>query len=140
MARLSKTIREFVVRRARSRCEYCQSPAAFAHQSFSIEHIRPRSRQGKDSPTNLALSCQGCNNHKYARTRFRDPVSRKQVRLFHPRRDTWSDHFAWTDEGTLILGLTTVGRAMVEAMQLNREALVNLRRVLVDAGEHPPEE
>src|SRR5438105_14589683 len=115
MARLPKAIRDLVVRRAHARCEYCRSPATFAHQSFSIEHIRPRSQQGKDSPGNLALSCQGCNNHKYDRLRFRDPVSKKDVRLFNTRRDRWADHFAWTDDGTLILGLTAIGRTTVEA-------------------------
>ena len=139
MARRKITLKEFVVRRAQSRCEYCRSPAAFAHQSFSIEHIRPRSRRGKRSPANLALSCQGCNNHKYNRTKARDPVSGQTVVLFHPRRHRWTDHFGWTDDGTEILGLTRIGRATVEALQLNREALVNLRRVLVEAGEHPPE-
>jgi hypothetical protein len=39
-----------------------------------------------------------------------------------------------------ILGLTAIGRATVEALQLNRAALVNLRRVLVKAGEHPPQD
>jgi hypothetical protein len=140
MARLPRSIRDFVVRRAGARCEYCRSPAAFAHQSFSLEHIRPRRRKGKDSPANLALSCQGCNNHKYDRTRARDPVSRKWVRLFHPRRDRWADHFAWTSDGTKILGLTPIGRATVDALKLNREALVNLRRVLAAAGELPPVE
>ena len=140
MARLSKAVREFLLRRALGRCEYCRSSAAFAHQSFSVEHIRPRSRQGRDSLANLAVSCQGCNNHKYNRTKYRDPVSNDEVRLFHPRRDRWSDHFAWTNDGTMILGLTAIGRATVEALQLNREALVNLRRVLVEAGEHPPDE
>jgi hypothetical protein len=135
---LTKAVREFVFRRARGRCDYCHSPAAFAHQTFSIEHIRPRSRRGDDSLGNLAVSCQGCNNHKYNRTKFRDPVSNDEVRLSHPRRNQWADHFAWTDDGTMILGLTAIGRATVEALQLNRVALVNLRRVLAEAGEHPP--
>jgi hypothetical protein len=138
MARRKAPLHEFVLQRAQGRCEYCRSPAAFAHQSFSLEHVRPRSRRGKKELSNLALSCQGCNNHKYNRTRSRDPVSRRLVRLFHPRRDRWSDHFAWTPDGAEILGLTAVGRATVEALQLNRPALVNLRRVLVEAGEHPP--
>ena len=129
-----------MARRARRRCEYCRSPAAFAHQSFSLEHIRPRSRKGKRSSGNLAWSCQGCNNHKYNRIKARDPVSGRHVLLFHPRRQRWSDHFAWSDNGTLILGLTRIGRATVEALQLNRIALVNLRRVLVAAREHPPGE
>ena len=138
MARLPKAIRDLVFRRAGGRCEFCRGPAAFAHQSFSIEHIHPSSRNGKDTIRNLALACQGCNNHKYNRTKARDPVSEEDVRLFHPRRDRWQDHFAWTDDSTQILGLTAIGRATVEALQLNRRALVNLRRILVEAGEHPP--
>lgn len=41
------------------------------------------------------------------------------------------EQFAWTDDVTQILGLTSIGRATVEALPLNRERLVNLRRVLV---------
>ena len=33
-------------------------------QSFSVEHIIPRGRDGDSSRGNLALSCQGCDNHK----------------------------------------------------------------------------
>ena len=139
MARLPKAVRDLVVRRAGGRCEYCRSPAAFAHQSFSIEHIRPRVRRGRDSAGNLALSCQGCNNHKYDRTRGRDPVSGREVRLFHPAGTAGGNHFAWTEDGTVVLGLTPTGRATVETLQLNREPLVNLRRVLVEVGEHPPD-
>jgi hypothetical protein len=140
MARPKKAVRDLVFRRAQGRCEFCRSPAAFAHQSFSLEHIRPRSRQGNERPGNLALSCQGCNNHKYNQTKARDPVSNEEVRLFNPRRDKWATHFAWTDDATQILGLTAIGRATVEALELNREALINLRGVLVKAGEHPPQD
>ena len=138
MAKSKRAMREFVFRRAQGRCEFCRSPAAFAHQSFSLEHIRPRSRKGKELLGNLALSCQGCNNYKYNQTKARDPVSNVEVRLFNPRRDRWATHFAWTDDATQILGLTAIGRATVEALKLNRQALINLRRVLVKAGEHPP--
>ena len=62
------------------------------------------------------------------------------VLLFHPRNQRWRDHFAWTADCTAILGLTPTGRATVEALHLNREGLVNLRRVLYAAGEHPPAE
>lgn len=58
--------------------------------------------------------------------------------LFHPRVDRWSHHFAWNENYTLILGLTPTGRATVEKLQLNRSGLINLRRVLVRAGAHPP--
>jgi hypothetical protein len=35
-------------------------------------------------------------------------------------------------------GLTSIGRATIEALQLNRQNLVNLRRMLYAMGEHPP--
>ena len=66
-----------VVERAKGCCEYCRSQVRFAMQSFSVEHIVPRSRGGKTEFENLALACQGCNNHKYTKTKGRDPVSRK---------------------------------------------------------------
>jgi hypothetical protein len=48
--------------------------------------------------------------------------------------------FGWSDDFTLIVGLTPIGRATVEALQLNREGLVNLRQVLYAMGIHPPPE
>jgi hypothetical protein len=36
------------------------------------------------------------------------------------------------------IGLTPTGRATVERLQLNREGVVNLRRVLRTIGQHPP--
>ncbi len=38
----------------------------------------------------------------------------------------------------MIEGITAEGRATVVALQLNRQALVNMRKVLRDGGEHPP--
>jgi hypothetical protein len=60
------------------------------------------------------------------------------VPLFHPRNQPWSDHFSWNDDFTIIIGITPTGRATVETLSLNREGLVNLRRILYQAGEHPP--
>jgi hypothetical protein len=109
-------------------------------QSFAVEHIDPRSRFGPTTAENLAYACQGCNNPKYNRTHGRDPVSGADVSLFHPRRERWSDHFAWNPDGTLVVGLTPTGRATVETLRLNRDGLVALRRLLYAAGEHPPPE
>ena len=63
---ISVKLKKTVVERARSCCEYCLSQAQFAVQSFSIEHIEPRSKGGKTTSENLALACQGCNNHMLA--------------------------------------------------------------------------
>ena len=109
-------------------------------QSFSLDHILPLQAGGSDDLENLALACQGCNNYKFTRTRGQDPVTGETAVLFHPRRAQWSDNFIWTNDFTGIVGLTPTGRATVEILQLNRPGLVNLRRVLYAAGEHPPPE
>lgn len=109
-------------------------------QAFSVEHVVPEARGGRSTPENLALACQGCNNHKYIETSASDPVSGTVVALFHPRLQQWRDQFAWNEDATLIVGLSPSGRATVEALQLNRDGLVALRRLLYTAGEHPPPE
>jgi 5-methylcytosine-specific restriction endonuclease McrA len=54
-----------VIERAEGRCEYCQSMADYATATFAVEHIIPLSRGGTNEFDNLALSCSGCNGHKY---------------------------------------------------------------------------
>jgi len=138
--RVSDTLRRLVAERARDCCEYCRSQTAYAMQSFSVEHIVPRSRGGLTVGLNLAWSCQGCNNHKYTKVEAPDPVGGAVVPLFNPRTQRWRDHFTWSNDATLILGLTPSGRATVIALRLNREGLVNLRGVLFEHGAHPPPE
>ena len=133
-------LRAAVEQRAGGHCEYCRSPAKYSTQPFSLDHVIPRSRGGPTSLDNLALACQGCNNHKYNKTYSSDPFTKQRVDLFHPRRHQWQEHFAWDEQFERILGLTAIGRATVEALQLNRAEVVNLRRLLYAAGEHPQEE
>ena len=135
--RISTRLRADVTARARGCCEYCRSQDRFSTHSFSVEHILPRSRGGTLTLDNLALSCQGCNNHKYIRTDAQDPISGVTVPLYHPRRDAWDEHFVWSDDYSLVIGISPVGRATVEALRLNRPGVVRLRRLLFEIGEHP---
>ena len=137
-SRISAELRAQVSVRASGCCEYCRSQARYATQAFSVEHILPRVQGGATSLDNLALACQGCNNHKYDKVSAPDPVSGQRVPLYHPRRDRWDAHFAWSDDFTLMIGLTPPGRATVEALHLNRDGVINLRRLLYAIGEHPP--
>lgn len=127
-----------VAERANHCCEYCHSQARFAVQSFSVEHIIPKSKGGTNSLDNLALACQGCNNYKYNKLEDEDPVTGNMIPLYHPRKYRWKEHFAWSSDFTFIIGLTPTGRATVKALLLNREGLINLRRMLYAMGEHPP--
>lgn len=136
--RVSEQLRARVAARAGDRCEYCLSPARYATQRLSVEHASPRVKGGTNAFENLALSCQGCNNHKYNHTEAPDPVSGKLVPLYNPRQHHWAEHFAWSADTLLIIGTSPTGRATVEALLLNRPGVVNLRRLLIAFHEHPP--
>lgn len=131
-------LRRLVLKRARGRCEYCLSPVSHAVSSFAIEHIIPVEKGGETTAENLAFSCQGCNSHKYIKTEAIDPLTKQVTLLFHPRRQSWSEHFGWNQDCSLVIGLTPTGRASVLALRLNRPGVVNLRQLLYAAGKHPP--
>jgi 5-methylcytosine-specific restriction endonuclease McrA len=135
--RVPRRLRGQVGERARWRCEYCLSPAAFSTQPFEADHVMPRSKGGPTTLENLALSC-GCNTYKGDRTRGRDPQTKRSVPLFNPRRQRWARHFAWSEDFLLIVGRTRRGRATIDTLHLNRPELINLRRVLRRFGKHPP--
>lgn len=132
-------LRRLVFARASGCCEYCFSQARYSTHSFAIEHVIPKYHGGKTELENLALSCQGCNNHKHTKLKSRDPISGKLTPIFHPRLHIWAEHFSWSDDYLEMLGLTPTGRATINSLQLNRDEVVNLRRVLIICGEHPPE-
>jgi hypothetical protein len=98
----------------------------------------PRQAGGKTVAENLALSCSGCNGHKYSRTQYRDPQTGQVFELFNPRQQSWSDHFAWDESLTRMIGKTPCGRATIEALLPNRQGVVKLRQLLVSAKLHPP--
>lgn len=128
--------REEIARRAAGCCEYCLSQEKYSPTKFSVEHILTKKRG--NAADDLALSCQECNNHKYIKTSAPDPVSGETVPLFHPRKDNWSDHFAWSEDFEIIEGITPIGRATVALLRVNRDRVVNLRRILIKEGKHPP--
>jgi hypothetical protein len=138
--RVPAAIKQVVSARAKSYCEYCRSSEQFATQSFTVEHIQPRHAGGKTTLDNLAWACFGCNGHKHTKTHDTDPETGETVALFHPRQQVWTEHFDWSDDFTHVMGKTPCGRATVKALCLNRVGVVNLRRVLVITGFHPPSE
>jgi 5-methylcytosine-specific restriction endonuclease McrA len=95
--RANAALRRLVARRANGCCEYCLSQESHAPESFSVEHVEPQSAGGPTDADNLAYSCQGCNNHKHAKTRGRDPQTGRRAALFNPRRQRWDRHFAWRE-------------------------------------------
>jgi len=138
MSRAKDKRRQFVFERAHFECEYCRSPQELLMADLEIEHIRPKAKGGKTVDGNLCAACRKCNELKRVQTKAVDPESGARTPLYHPRTQIWNDHFEFSVDGSFILGKTTLGRATVEALQLNRPRAVLLRRLWMKAGWHPP--
>ncbi len=135
---MTKSAKKAVQERAKHCCEYCLSQSKISADSFVIEHIIPLAKGGTDDLENLALSCQRCNNHKFTATHALDTATGIVVPLYNPRIDIWEQHFQWSENFTEIIGISPTGRSTSQRLQLNREGLINLRRVFVAVGLHPP--
>jgi hypothetical protein len=139
MSYISIKLRRRVIRVAENRCEYCRAAQEMTLATFHLDHVIPQVAGGTTVFENLCLSCPFCNQFKGEQWRARDPETRRLVTLFHPRRDHWAEHFEWSRDGTVIVGLTSRGRATVNALQLNNPISLIARRFWVASGIHPPE-
>lgn len=137
-ARISAEIQSVVVQRANFRCEYCCLDEWLSGIPCEIDHIVPVSAGGTTTLDNLALACSHCNRHKATRVQALDPVTGLTVALFHPRRDSWARHFAWSESGVHIVGVSEIGRATVAALLLNHPRVVSAREHWVTIGRQPP--
>jgi hypothetical protein len=137
-AKIPSTLQAKVRRTSEERCGYCQSPQPLVMSLLEVEHIIPIADGGTNDEGNLWLACSLCNRHKGAQTSAFDPVTNTLVLLFNPRKDNWQDNFRWAEDGVSILGQTATGRATIEALRLNNELAVEVRRNWVLAGWHPP--
>lgn len=115
------------------------------HQK-AIDHITPQSLpDSSDEPDNLALACQRSNGYRYNFTTGIDPETGKNIPLFNPRKQKWSDHFIWSEDGLKVIGITSTGRATCNRLDLNDDrhnegSIVKARRLWIKGGWHPPEE
>ncbi len=135
---ISEALRRRVAAAARLRCGYCQTLQVVVGYPLHIEHIIPEAAGGLSTEDNLWLACCVCNNAKGVQTHAYDPVTRTDVPLFNPRTQDWQEHFAWSRDGTQVIGLTPTGRATVLALQLNSPLRVLARQRWVLTGWHPP--
>lgn len=126
--------RRLVRDRANNRCEYCGlQQEHFLLVPHVIDHIRAKQHGGTDDVHNLSLACFRCNAHKGPNLAGIDTDSDEMVPLFHPREQTWAEHFAL--HGARIVGLTAVGRATVHVLDMNAPERIELREELMANGE-----
>ncbi|NEQ23920.1 MAG: HNH endonuclease [Microcoleus sp. SIO2G3] len=137
---ISEEVRARVRTQAKNQCGYCRSLQKYVLGVLEIEHIIPKALGGTDDEENLWLSCRLCNSFKGIQTHGQDPITNRKAKLFNPRQQKWSRHFAWTNNDTHIMGQTACGRATVLALQLNNAYAVTVRQAWVSVGWHPPTE
>ena len=106
---------------------------------FTVDHIIPEVFGGSNEAANLCLACWDCNLAKGQRVAATDPTTAQLVPLYHPRQQVWREHFEWADAGIRIIGKTASGRATVDSLMLNREVLMQARRLWVEVGWYPPD-
>jgi 5-methylcytosine-specific restriction endonuclease McrA len=100
--------------------------------THEVDHIVAQKHGGMTQADNLALSCSLCNKHKGTDLTTLEAGTGEIVPLYHPRRDRWTDHFRLN--GAEIEPLTSVGRATVRLLQLNRSERITERELLIRAG------
>jgi hypothetical protein len=107
-------------------------PAFALPLPFQIDHIVAEKHGGQTVENNLALACPHCNRFKGPNIAGLDPESSEAIRLFHPRKDAWSEHFEW--DGARIVGRTAIGRATVYVLSMNADDLLLIRAELLAEG------
>ena len=120
-------------------CAYCRTAEVLTVAIFEYEHIVPRSAGGATAFVNLCLACPTCNRYKSDLVSALDPVTLREVPLFHPQQQRWLEHFSWNEDATQIVGLTPTGRATIATLKMNRPQMLRVRAMWVAMNEHPPD-
>lgn len=128
-------LRVYVSERAGGRCEYCRIHQDDSASRHTMDHVMPLAHEGGTDERNLALACMHCNRAKGSNLSGIDPLTRRIVRLYNPRRQRWSTHFAL--EGAAIVGRTPTGRAAARLLRMNDPKRLEERLYLQSIGHYP---
>jgi 5-methylcytosine-specific restriction endonuclease McrA len=99
-----------------------------------MDHIVALKHGGQTTLENLALSCAICNQHKGSDIASVDPATGDVVPLFHPRRDSWEEHFELTQDG-VVVSRTAVARGTARLLRINHPDRVTERKLLLAVGD-----
>ncbi|MBD2067750.1 HNH endonuclease [Leptolyngbya sp. FACHB-671] len=134
-AKIPADLRQVVSDRAQGRCEYCLLHQDFSIYTHEVDHIIAQKHGGPTTADNLALSCLSCNRHKGTDIATFDPATNKITSLFHPRKQTWVEHFKLNNGR--IEGMTSAGRATAKLLMFNTPTRI-LERQLLNAQKQYP--
>jgi hypothetical protein len=85
----------------------------------------------------LALSCRSCNIHKANHLTGVDEITQEETVLFNPRLDRWVDHFRVDRGSGDILSETSIGRATLARLKMNRDTQLAARLQWMRLGLFP---
>jgi HNH endonuclease len=136
MSKISEKLKNKIRFLAKNRCGYCLLPQILNPNLLEIEHILPTAKNGTDEEENLWLACRLCNGYKSTQTDAFDTETNQIISLFNPRTQEWNEHFVWNNE--FIVGKTACGCATIQALKLNNETILPVRKKWIIAGWFPP--
>jgi len=128
--------RQLVRERAGNCCEYCRVSQSGRLVRFQVDHIMAIKHGGADIDSNLCLACYECNIYKGSNVAALDPLTGDAAKIFHPRQQTWDEHFRVKSDGTLA-GLTPEGRTTIAVLRINNEERVKQRLGEFIVGDYP---
>jgi hypothetical protein len=137
---METSLRDLVLRRAQSRCEYCRIAQEVDPLPFQIDHVIARQHDGPTAAGRGSMplrfggccGCSFCNKHKGSDLTSIDPESGNIVRLFNPRSDRWAEYFRI--ENDEIRPQSAIGRVTVRLLQMNTSERCLERRLLLRTG------
>jgi hypothetical protein len=127
MPDIGAALRELVRSRAAGLCEYCGIPEQLTLSEHEIDHVIALKHAGQTVVENLALCCAVCNRYKGSDIASIDPDSGEVTPLFHPRRNSWDEHFEMRHGE--IRGLTACGRTTARLLRLNSPMRIRERQI-----------
>ncbi|MEO0377726.1 MAG: HNH endonuclease signature motif containing protein [Cyanobacteria bacterium P01_A01_bin.17] len=136
MVSIPASLRRLVIQRAENRCEYCGLSQLGQAATFHIDHVIPVVAGGLTAAENLALACVAYSLYKGAKQVVEDPKTGRTVAIFNPRQQVWADHFYW--DNAEVVGVTSIGRATISTLKLNRALILAIRVEEELLNRHPP--
>lgn len=130
--RIPDRLKKLVATRAGFRCEYCRTPESESAYRFHFEHIIALQHGGQTNEANLAYACSCCNWKKGPNLATILAATGLLVRLFHPRKDNWFDHFEL--QNGMIYAKTDIGDGTIKLLELNQPDTIIERAAMEKLG------
>ena len=127
---ISESLRTLIASKANSRCEYCRIHEEDQFYAFQVDHIISLKHGGTTDWVNLGYTCSVCNQNKGSDLGTFLSNSKRLIRLFNPRKDSWNTHFSI--EYGEIIAKTPIGAATIKVLDLNNIDRIILRQALTD--------